>query len=167
MTSHTALLIRASAVAALLVAGPLALAGCSSAQPDAAPTSTASGTGAKWGACMRDAGFDVPDPTDAQVSSGTTTVPQGVDETRYATQASTCSEQLGVARSDSAQRQEWARQYDRVASCIRERGFDDFPEQREGAIDTNGYPRAQDPAFQQTFTTCLQEHAPDTQMTGQ
>lgn len=158
----------ATIVAAVVL--PLALAGCSTSAASSdtasdATSSSAAGIGARWGACMRDAGLDVEDPSDALVRSGTVVAPSGTDPERFSTAAQTCSERLGVERQDRSERDEWARQYDQVASCIRENGYEDFPEQQSGTIDTSPehYPRAAEEHFQQTFDECLHEYSPDTQ----
>lgn len=161
----TALRLRSTTTAiALVLAAPLLLSACSTSSTSS-PTvaETASGLGAKWGACMRDAGFDVQDPSDAEVQQGLFRVPEGADEESFGEQSGRCSEAAGVERADSSQEQDWARQYARVADCIRERGFDDFPEQTPGTIDLQGYPRAQEPEFEQVSAACLAEFAPDTQ----
>ena len=155
-------LVRAAAALALVVA-PVALAGCSAAPT--APTqdgASPAALGARWGDCMRDAGFDVQDPSDDQVRSGTVTSPSGVDQERFASAAQHCGSELGVQRADTAQQDRWKRQYAAVDSCVRER-YPDAPEQRPGVIDYSGYPRAQEPEFDETLSACIAEHAPDTQ----
>ena len=153
----------AIATLVLAVTLPLALASCST---DSAPTATdaAAGVGATWGDCVRDAGFDVQDPPDDMLERGTITMPEGVDQQSWDQAASKCSALAGVERADTADQQKWARQYDQVASCIRDHGYDDFPEQEPGSIgvDREAYPRAKEPEFEQTFQDCLAEYAPDT-----
>lgn len=154
--------------AALLLVAPLSLTACSGPTPadGATAADTARGIGAKWGACMRDAGFDVEDPSDAQVSSGVVSAPQGADQQAFQRQAATCSEQQGVERQDSSEQQKWAREYEQVASCIRDHGFEDYPAQRPGALDLNpeSYPRAAEPGFERAVQDCLAEFSPDTQV---
>lgn len=156
------------AAAALLAALPLALSACSSADPgpDSTSTSTAQGVGAKWGECMRSAGFDVPDPADEELASGVVRTPAGADEQAFGDAARTCQQDLGLKGADDAQRQTWERQYDQVASCIREHGFADFPEQEPGTLNPGDYARASEPAFEQTFSDCLAEFAPDTKQSN-
>lgn len=154
---------RVAAVLVLAVSASIALSACSGAgSPSAADTQSTSGIGARWGACMRDAGFDVEDPADDMVASGTVTIPQGVDQGRYEEEAASCSDRVGVQRADTSEEQKWARQYSQVADCIREHGYDDFPEQTDGGITTQGYPRASEPEFEETFQQCLHEYSPDT-----
>lgn len=111
---------------------------------------------------MRDAGFDVRDPDDASVASGAVPVPEGADDAAYTDAAATCSAAAGVPRASTADKQKWERQYTKVASCIRENGFADFPEQQPGVLDFGSYPRSQESGFQQAADTCLQQFAPDT-----
>jgi len=154
-------LVRVAAALAI-VAAPLALAGCS-ATPAASPQDSTSAVslGARWGDCMRDAGFDVEDPSDDQVRSGTVVAPSGVDRGRFDRAAQHCGAELGVKPADTAQQDEWKREYAAVDSCVRER-YPDAPEQRPGVVDYSGYPRAQEPEFDETLSACIAEHAPDT-----
>lgn len=155
--------VRAAAVFALVLGAPFALTACSDAS--SAPTSTgaAGGLGAQWGDCMRDAGFSVEDPTDAELRSGTYPAPADADADAFGERAAACSEQAGVERADASQKQEWERQYAQVADCIRENGFDDLPEQAAGVLDFQGYPGASEPEFDEVSAECLAEFAPDTQ----
>ncbi len=154
------------ATVALLAALPLALSACSSADPGADSTSAVQGVGAKWGECMRSAGFDVPDPADEELASGVVRTPPGADEQAFGTSAKACQQKLGLKGTDDAQRQTWERQYDQVASCIREHGFADFPEQEPGTLNPGDYARAQEPAFEKTFSDCLAEFAPGTKQSN-
>jgi hypothetical protein len=140
------------------------LTGCSS--PSGAPTASGAagtGVGAKWGECMRTAGFETEDPSDELVESGAAMMPGGVDEDAWTKAAATCSEQIGVERADSAKEDEWARQYDRVASCIREE-YPDFPEQEPGSLvlSPDQYPRASEQGFQDRSDECMEQFASDT-----
>lgn len=152
---------------ALVLGLAVGLAGCSGTAPDRPDASSsaagATGIGAEWGACMRTAGFDVEDPSDDLVRSGTVLAPQGVDQERYAAAADRCSSDLGVERTDSASKDEWARQYERTASCIRE-AYPDYPEQPSGSLGLSpeDYPRATEPGFQQKADACLEEFSPGT-----
>ncbi|QWS32793.1 hypothetical protein [Curtobacterium aetherium] len=150
------------------VAGALvlvvALAGCSEAPDSSSPAAAAgTGIGAKWGACMRAAGFDVEDPSDALVESGAAQFPSGVDEEKATEAGSKCAEEIGVERTDSAEQDKWTRQYEQVASCIREE-YEDYPEQSPGMLmlSPDQYPRASEQGFVDRSQECLQEFAPDT-----
>lgn len=157
---------RVAVTAATLVLALVGLVACSSTGNDTASdsrTSSAQGIGAKWGHCMREAGYDVPDPDDALVASGTVLTPQGVDEDQYAADADECSTRLGVQRSDSADQDKWTREYAQVASCIREE-YPDYPEQEPGVLgmSPDDYPRATEEAFQHRADECLRKYSPDT-----
>ncbi|PYY33843.1 hypothetical protein DEJ16_03195 [Curtobacterium sp. MCJR17_055] len=140
------------------------LSACTGAPSSAAGTADAdAGLGSRWGACMRSAGFSVEDPSDDQIRSGTITSPSGVDQDRFRSAADQCAEDLGVHGADSASKEKWIREYDQVASCIRD-AYPDFPEQRPGVIewDREEYPPAGDPAFQQRADECTRKYSPDT-----
>ncbi|PZE86217.1 hypothetical protein DEI91_03675 [Curtobacterium sp. MCBD17_032] len=112
---------------------------------------------------MRSAGFEVQDPSDDQVSSGTVTLPADADQEHARAAADECAEHLGVHGADSAMKQKWIREYDQVASCIRD-AYPDFPEQPPGQVgwDDEEYPPAADPAFQQRADECTRKYSPDT-----
>ncbi|GAA1494252.1 hypothetical protein GCM10009627_25980 [Curtobacterium herbarum] len=158
-------MLLAATTATLLVAG---LTGCSGAgastADQAAGTSDASGLGAQWGSCMRDAGFEVEDPSDDQVRSGTVLAPQGGDQQAFETAAARCSSDLGIEQIGSAEKDKWTREYARVASCIRDE-FPDYPEQEPGglALGPEEYPRALEDGFQERADECLRKYSPDTQ----
>ncbi|WIB60706.1 hypothetical protein DEJ13_02440 [Curtobacterium sp. MCLR17_007] len=148
--------------AAIAVTLPFSVAACST-QPSADPgTSAGSGVGAKWGSCMRDAGFDVEDPDDTAVEAGLSKAPAGADRAAFSAAASACTEKAGVERASSADQQKWERQYAQVANCIRENGYDDFPEQEPGSLNTSVYQRSSEPQFETVVDDCLAEFAPDT-----
>lgn len=166
--THTTHRGRALIAAALLLCTlPLGLAACSTSSTggDTVADSSA-GVGAAWGSCMREAGFDVEDPDDALVESGMSRTPAGVDGQEFSKASSVCSQKAGVERSSSAELQKWERQYAKVASCIRDHGYDDFPEQQAGGLSTEGYARAEEPEFDRVFRDCLAEFSPDTQVQG-
>jgi len=162
MTSTHSPLRRAVAAASLALFLPLGLAACSSSDDAGTASGTSAGVGAAWSACMRDAGFPVADATDEQVSSGTFQVPAGSDQASFSSQAGTCARSVGVEGASDAENQKWDREYDAVASCIRENGYPDFPPQEPGVIGTGDYVRASEPAFEEVWQTCLAEHSPDT-----
>jgi hypothetical protein len=112
---------------------------------------------------MRAAGLSVEDPSDDEVTHGTVKTPAGVDQGRYQVAAVKCGKELGVQPPDAAEKEKWARQYDQVASCIRD-AFPDFPEQEPGSIgwDSDTYPTSEEPAFKQRNAECMQKYAPDT-----
>lgn len=153
--------------AALLAAAlPLGLTACSSHDSASGASSTAEGVGAKWSACMRDSGFDVTDVSDDEARSGAFRIPEGADSASFTERAQQCSGEVGIEGASDEQQQQWDREYAAVASCIRENGYDDFPEQKDGVISTNGYPRASEAHFDEVFHECLAEYAPDTKTRG-
>lgn len=150
------------AAAALLCALPLALSACSSGSEASSAKDATAGIGAKWGACMRDAGFQVQDPGDATVESGVMAAPPGSEQEEFQRAGARCAKEAGVQRSSEADKQKWERQSADVASCIRENGYEDLPAQQPGVLDVTGYPRAQEAAFQKVLQDCNAEFAPDT-----
>jgi hypothetical protein len=164
-TTRTPRLVRAAAVLALALVGPTALAACSSTPTSPSTGNAAASVGAKWGDCMRTAGFQVEDPSDDQVRSGAVTSPAGVDAERFTEASGKCASDLGITGADSAQKDKWKRQYAAVDSCVREQ-YPDAPEQEPGLINYSDYPRAQEPEFEETLSSCLSKHAPDTQQLG-
>lgn len=151
---------------AVLATVPFLLVACSG-QPDADGALRAdAGIGAQWGACMRDAGFDVTDPDDAAVQAGVAKVPAGADQAAFQAAAASCAQHAGVTGASSAERDRWEREYAAVASCVREHGYADLPEQQPGSITVEGYPRAEEPAFEQVMDDCMAEYSPDTKPIG-
>ncbi|SOC89732.1 hypothetical protein SAMN05660766_3465 [Curtobacterium sp. 314Chir4.1] len=150
------------AAAALLCALPLALSACSSASEASSAKDATAGVGAKWGACMRDAGFEVEDPDDAMVESGVMQSPPGAAQEEFERAGARCAKDAGVQGSSTADQQEWERESANVASCIRENGYEDLPVQRPGVLDVAGYPRAQEAAFQKLLQECNAAFAPGT-----
>ncbi|MFL0389347.1 hypothetical protein [Curtobacterium sp. 179-B 9B NHS] len=159
-TPTPSILHRAAVVLALVVGAPLALAGCTAHDTaGAADTAASSGLGSKWGSCMRDAGFEAEDPSDDEVTSGSVLTPPGVDQAAFLEAAQTCNQQIGVQSADSAQKDEWKRQYAAVDACIREE-FPDAPVQEPGQLNYGDI--SDRPDFEERWQECLTEHAPDT-----
>lgn len=154
---------RLTSLAALLLIGsiPLGLTACSSGPDTSTAKDATSGVGVKWGSCMRDAGFNVQDPTDAQVESGVMQVPPGNEQEEFKRAASACTREAGVQGASSADKQKWEREYAKVASCIRE-DYADFPEQQPGALDFSSYPRSEESGFQKVMQACLEQFSPST-----
>lgn len=150
------------AAAALLCALPLALSACSSASEASSAKDVTAGVGAKWGACMRDAGFEVEDPDDATVESGVVRSPLGAAQEEFERAGARCAKDAGVRGSSTADQQQWERESANVASCIRENGYEDLPAQQPGVLDVTGYPRAQEDTFQKVLQDCTAAFAPDT-----
>lgn len=163
--TRTRLSLLGAAVVAVTL--PLALASCSSDTTTGSTADTASerstGIGADWGSCMRDAGFDVQDPSDDEVRSGALRAPSGTDEQGFVEAGGACSKELGISGTSEADKQKWERQNVQVASCIRDHGYPDFEGQDNGVLDFSTYERSQEPEFQEAVESCLQEFAPDIQ----
>lgn len=149
---------RASSVIRLAIATALLVPTLAACAPDPAPVETGvpttSSASAVLGACMRDAGFDVTDEHFA--NTGVVAPPQGVDVDAYVAAFSDCREGLpadqgggsqGPTADDLAALQEANLD---VARCVREKGFDDFPDPVDGefpmgATSTSTDPDANDP----------------------
>lgn len=156
-TTTTARRTRSLLAAAALVLLPGLLASCSAAAPDSVSTKS-SGTAAKGATlaeCMRGKGYDMPDPS----SGGTTlqlSAPDGVDEDQYQADLKSClgdsaaagDAQMAKPMPGSADRQR------RAAECIRERGFEDYPDDEEAKA---GYQPDDEAAFDEVARTCSDE----------
>ena len=163
------------AASALLLA-PL-LAACSPGGGSDAPSSSASAGGtssvdAQLGSCLREAGYDV-DDADLH-GGGVVAPPPGWDVDEYATALEGCRAELpaeqGAAEAPSADDvaafQAAALE---VAECVREKGFEDFPDPVDGefpsqaAMSTDSGARSpQDEAF----LACSDEVGPNADSSG-
>ena len=162
-TSTRTRLLLATVSGAVLLAGLTACSGGTPPNGDGATAADGPGIGAQWGSCMRAAGFEVQDPDDDQVRSGTVLTPQSGDREAFATAAGKCSTDLGIEPADTAEQDKWTREYARVASCIRDE-YPDLPEQQPGSLsfDPETYPRAREDGFQERVDECLAEFSPGT-----
>jgi hypothetical protein len=129
-----------SALAATAVLLPALLAGCSTtdapgstSSPSVADTASAS---SQLGECLRDAGYNVPDP---DLGQGVVIAPpKGADPERYAEDFSACRAKLPESQGGGSQEpsaEELAEQQKadmKVAECVREKGFEDFPDPVDG-----------------------------------
>lgn len=129
-----------SALAATAVLLPALLAGCSTtdapgstSSPSVTDTASAS---SQLGECLRDAGYDVPDP---DLSQGVVIAPpKGADPERYAEDFSACRAELPEALGGGPQEpsaEEIAELQEaemKVAQCVRDKGFEDFPDPVDG-----------------------------------
>lgn len=122
------------AVAAVVLL-PGLLAACSgSPRPDATTSSTGQAAkGVSLAECMRDKGYEMPDPK----SGGNTmelSAPDGIDQEQYKADLATCLDsttgdadgagEAGVAEEAPGGNE----QQKKVAECIREHGFADYPD---------------------------------------
>jgi len=92
------------ATAALLCVLPLALSACASGSEASSVKDATAGVGAEWGACMRDAGFDVDDPDDASVESRVQATPAGAEQDEFQRAGARCAEEAGVRSPRTAPR---------------------------------------------------------------
>lgn len=132
-TRRTRTLLAAAAAVVLL---PGLLASCSSSDPDSGPTGSA-GTAAKGATlaeCMRGKGYDMPDPS----SGGGTmqlSAPDGVDEERYRDDLASCLDDSGAGDAQAAKPMPGSEEQQRkAAECIRERGFEDYPDDEDAKV---------------------------------
>ncbi len=145
------------AVAAAVVLLPGLLAGCSGA-PSTDSTDTASGggkgAGASLASCMRDHGYDMPDPS----SGGSTlslSAPDGIDDEQWKADLQECMGDAGAGEGFQAAKPAGTpEQRKQIAECIRENGFADYPD-GDDAMSTYR-PDDQD-AFQDASSTCFDE----------
>ncbi|WP_439693644.1 hypothetical protein ACRQ4B_05300 [Curtobacterium sp. SP.BCo] len=145
------------AVAAAVVLLPGLLAGCSGA-PSSDSTDRASGSkgsGASLSSCMRDKGYDMPDP-----SSGgremTLSAPDGVDTEQWSADFAKCAGESGAGDVQAAKPMGNPEQLQQIAKCIRENGFADYPDDQEGQMaykpsDTDALADAESKCFEDVF----------------
>ncbi len=145
------------ALAATALVAPALLAGCApkaSGDPDAASTGVSSSESAELGRCLRDAGYDVDDP---DLSQGIIVAPpDGADQDAYSDAFFQCAEEVGgslAAADEPPSADEIATLQKanlKVAACVREKGFEDFPDPVDGYFDLRfgtGDPSPRDAAY--------------------
>lgn len=123
------------AAAAALVLLPGLLASCSSPAPDPTKSPGTAAKGATLAECMRGKGYDMPDPS----SGGDTlqlSAPDGVDEEQYHADLTSClDDSAGAGDAQAAKPMPGSDEQQRkVAECIRDRGFEDYPDDEEAKI---------------------------------
>ncbi|MBT1675126.1 hypothetical protein [Curtobacterium aurantiacum] len=142
------------AVATAVVLLPAVLTGCSSGGPGGGPTDTTgtAAAGVTLAECMRDRGYDMPDP-----GNGGPTVqlsaPDGVDEEQYRDDLTGClDDTAGAGEADAAKPAPgMAGKALEAAACIREHGFSDYPDDEEGWI---AYQPEDEAAFDEVARSC-------------
>lgn len=143
------------AVAAAVVLLPGLLAGCSGA-PSSDSTDRASGSkgsGASLSSCMRDKGYDMPDPS----SGGDTlslSAPDGVDTEQWSADFDKCMDDSGAGDVQAAKPMGNPEQLQQIAKCIRENGFADYPDDQEGQM---AYKPSDGDALQEASGKCFDE----------
>ncbi len=136
-------------VALALLAG-CTLSACSSA-PDGSSTSSPSADSAAeralaYGACLRDAGFDV---SDDDLVAGRLAIPDGADPEAFARASDACDATSAAAHDGAGAAEESAEPLDLgpgFVRCVRDAGFPDFPDEPEAQAafepaDPAGYDR--------------------------
>lgn len=148
------------AVAAALALLPGALVGCSAGSGPGAPSSGGSGgpgasaKGAGLASCLRDKGYDMPDP-DSGGSTMTFAAPDGVDEEQWGTDLDACLEEAGVGDAAGGAAPIVDREQQRqLARCIRDHGFEDYPDDEQGQ---QTYEPSDAQALQDAESTCFDE----------
>ncbi|MBF4574788.1 hypothetical protein [Frondihabitans sp. VKM Ac-2883] len=160
-----------SAAALALV---VTLTGCSSggSPKPSSGVGDVTAAAAKWGACMRDNGVQVEDPSPQQFSQGITSLPAGVDRATFDTASQKCAgkpEDRGVDDEHRATPEniaKWKKQAEAVTSCLDEHGVTGVPAPNDvGAVDFSKVDQ-ENPAFKEWLPKCEKMHAPDTESLG-
>lgn len=138
----------AVAVAALLLA-PAILTACSSDKPDSAP-SPERDTASAFFSCMRDKGYDVPDPT-ADQKSVSLEVPDGVDPSQYRDDMAGCAKSSGAGDAAAQPLPGAGKEWEKTVSCVREHGFPDFPDDMDAAAS---FAPADTSTYEDVLETC-------------
>jgi hypothetical protein len=152
------------AVVTLVVA--VSLSGCSGSPGAGSSGSAGSGSGAAaaWGSCMRHAGFDIEDPSEAEWSTGVDRAPEDVDQDAFRQASAECRGDDAPRASDE-QKTEWTQELRDFAACMREHGLDDFPEpDANGALDFGEYgdePLRSSPAVAKADEECHERYLAD------
>ncbi|NQX22368.1 hypothetical protein [Curtobacterium sp. VKM Ac-2852] len=133
-TRRTRSLMSAAAAAVLL---PLLLVGCSDTASDDDTTTAAGGAapGVALAECMRDRGYDMPDPGTGG-GSMQLSAPDGVDPEQYQEDLKGCLDDSAAAGDAQAAQpmpgsEEIAR---KTAECLREQGFPDYPDGQDAQM---------------------------------
>lgn len=151
--------MRNRTIIATVTAALLLLPGLLSACASTPDSSTAGGgaTGAatrqdalnQMSTCLRDKGYDLPDSGSAEGSM--LAVPDGADPTQYAADTAACSEEAGLSDGTPAESVADSPDGREAAECIREHGFEDYPDDEAGRSTYRGN---DDPAFAPVEREC-------------
>lgn len=164
-----------SVLAATAVLLPALLAGCSTTDGSGtapSPTATdAASASAQLGQCLRDAGYDVADP---DLSKGVVvTPPKGADPDRYAEDFDVCRSELpesqggGSQKASAAEVAEFQKAQLKVAECVREKGFDDFPDPVDGEFPNLQMSTSGSSGQQEALLACDAEFGPNATGSGE
>lgn len=144
------------AVAAAVVLLPGLLAACSGA-PSGDSTDKASGggkgSGSSLSSCLRDKGYDMPDPSSGG-NSMTLSAPDGVDEEQWSADLEKCMGDMGAGDVKMAKPAGNPEQLKQVAKCIRDSGFSDWPDDEDGQMS---YKPDDQEAFQEASNKCFDD----------
>ncbi|NQW91456.1 hypothetical protein HQQ88_14270 [Curtobacterium sp. VKM Ac-2861] len=126
----------AVAAAALLL--PALLTACSGTPKDDATTAAGGKDKAvSLAACMREKGYDMPDPAGADTTSSVG-VPEGVDPDQWQSDLAACAKGSGTAGDAVGSAESipgGAEAARKAAKCIREHGFADYPDDDQSAYE--------------------------------
>lgn len=151
------------AIAAAVVLLPGLLAACSSNAPDTVDTKAPGSKGATTASCMRDKGYEMDDPTAGGAGGTAFSVPEGVDKDQYMADLQKCmgsessSGAAGSGESGSGGAKSLPggeKMAKEAAKCIREHGFEDYPDDMEAA---GGYEPDDEDAFADVSKQCNDE----------
>jgi len=158
-----------AALVATVALLPALLAGCSTAEGSGPSSSPAAGgsasASAQLGQCLRDAGYDVDDP---DLGKGmVVAVPEGADPERYGEDFDTCRAQLpeaeggGSQKASDAEVAQWQAAQLKVAECVREKGFEDFPDPVDGDFPDQQWSTSDPSPEQEALFACSAEVGPN------
>lgn len=143
----------AIALAASVLLLPVALTACASAPAGDDETTSAGGRNA-LAACMRDKGYDMTDQSSGG-SSSEIAVPDGVDPDAWKRDLASCIGSTGGFEAGEVQQAEEMpgsrEKRVEVAECIRDAGFEDYPDDPERAAD---YRADDEAAFTEAAKAC-------------
>lgn len=147
---------RALALSAVLLAAGL-LTSCSADKPNRDDTTSTTTNGSTFFSCMRDKGYDAPDPEAGEKSSAFE-VPAGVDPEQWEADTGECANKSGSGAGGAEKAvvdPEAEALMAKAAECVRENGFSDYPDDP----DKMGSYKASDPdTFQDVLQTCSEKY---------
>lgn len=148
---HHDRLLRALVTGALTL--PLLLTACSSAPADTEiKGGSDAAAAAAWGACMREHGVDITDPTAEDFAAGTFTFPADVDAATITSATAACSE--GGPQTSDDRRAAFAQQNRDFVDCMAEAGIDGFILKEEDSIVDFSQVDQSAPAFERANADC-------------
>lgn len=139
----------AAAVAGLLLT-PALLIACAQVPDDELTPDRTTARAAAFTACMRDKGYDMPD---ADADGGLSVpIPDGVDPAQYESDMATCAPSTGARDGVGSGGQPGPDEaFRKAAGCVREHGFEDYPDDPDAIARYQPSDRA---AFDDVVETC-------------